>query len=200
MKKISDLSTIVTKKLDADSLSVNTPEDVKTEEQKDIEKAVEDIGKSLARTPKESWLLDLEVNKISSSEAASVLDTLLSRGLYEETYRYGKLVFKLRTRTAADADRLIEMLQEFDPKTVLIMQHLISRINLASSLSTYGDNNFSFTQPTDSNRAVLDAEFNDRYQFISNLPQITFHALTQVLEKFDKKVALSSDIRGLENF
>jgi hypothetical protein len=137
---------------------------------------------------------------MTNHDAAVVLDSIISRGIYEESYKYGKIIFKLRTRSAADSDRLIEMVQEFQPKTTGILQHLIARVNLASSLSCYADSTFSFSVPTDSNREELDIEFNERYRFISKLPQTVFLALTQVLERFDKRVMLASDPRSLENF
>ena len=151
-------------------------------------------------SPQELWELELERVGSNTEEAATILDTILTRGLYEESYRLGKLVFKLRTRSTVDADRVIETIHEFKPDTAGTMQHLVARINLACSLASFGDHNFSFTSPTDDNRQVLDGEFSERYQFISTIPANVFFALTQVLEKLDAKVSLACDARALENF
>ena len=151
-------------------------------------------------SPVELWELELDRLGSNREEAASILDTLITRKLYEETYRMGKLIFKLRTRSTVDADRVIETIHEFKPDTAGTMQHLVARINLASSLSSFGDKVFSFTVPTDDNRDVLDAEFSERYQFISSIPSNLFFGMTQVLEKFDAKVNLACDSRALENF
>jgi hypothetical protein len=198
MKKLSDLPNItLTKKIDQ-----TTPGDISqidsTTAQED--KQAETIDLKLSLTKKEEWEMDLKAYGMTKEECAIVLDSLISRGIYEETYRHGKLLFKLRTRTAADSDRLVEMIQEFSPNTAGVLQHLIARVNLASSLSCYADNIFSFTEPTDSNREVLDSEFTERYKFVAKLPQVIFLAMTDVLERFDRRVLLAGDARSLENF
>jgi len=172
-----------------------------------VEQAEEEISEEVVSafneatlSPVELWELELERIGSSKDEAASILDTLITRKLYEETYRMGKLIFKLRTRSTVDADRVIETIHEFKPDTAGTMQHLVARINLACSLSSFGDRVFSFTVPTDDNRDTLDAEFAERYQFISNVPANLFFGMTQVLEKFDAKVNLACDSRALENF
>ncbi len=197
MKKISELGSS-TKKIVQEQQEV--AQENKTVEEKDLEEGLKDVHKVIVKSKQDEWLIDLKEFGMSGEEASSILDSIITLGFYEETYRYGKTVFKLRTRTAADSDRLVEMIQEFDPRTPGVLAHLVARINLASSLQAYGDNVFPFSYPTDSNRSVLDAEFNERYTFISKLPQATFFALSQVLEKFDKRVTLASDPRSLENF
>ncbi len=197
MKKISELGSSLKKIVPEES--PKSQENI-TVEEKDVEEGLKDLSKAIAKTKQEEWVEDLKEFGMNVVEATSILDSIITLGYYEESYRYGKTIFKLRTRTAADSDRLVEMIQEFDPKTPGVLSHLIARINLASSLHAYGDNVFSFSYPADNNRSVLDSEFNERYSFISRLPQATFFALSQVLERFDKRVNLASDPRSLENF
>ena len=52
---------------------------------------------------------------VTPKEAASILDSIMSTGKYEETYRVGGTQFKL-SRTTVDADRTIEILQEMKPE------------------------------------------------------------------------------------
>lgn len=198
MKRIDSLGSKVAAKSLAETQAA--PQDYVSEEQQEIKELEKTVEKELPRTGFSAWEEQLKDANISKAEAARVLDSILVRGVYEETYKYGSTVFKLRTRNASDADRVIEMLQEFEPRTSVALQHLVTRINLASSLSSYSDTVFSFSPHNDNNRAVLDQEFNSRYLFISNIPQPVFFAMTQVLEKFDKKVALCCDPRSLENF
>ncbi len=198
MKRIDTLGSSVAIKSLAETQAAST--EYVNEETKEIKELDNKVEKELPRTGLSAWEQQLELADISKQEAARVLDSILVRGIYEETYKYGSIVFKLRTRSAADADRVIEMLQEFEPRTSVALQHLVTRINVASSLSSYGDNTFSFSPSADNNRAVLDQEFNVRYMFISNIPQPVFFAITQVLEKFDKKVSICCDPRSLENF
>lgn len=194
MKKLSELGINNTTVLPVDQDKVQQPQE------KELEDTIKQVSSVLEKTKQEEWEIELKQFGMSREEAASILDAIITTGFYEETYRYGKTVFKLRTRTASDSDRLIEMIQEFDPKSSGVLAHLIARINLASSLQAYGDSTFSFTDPTDNNRAVLDSEFRERYNFISKIPQATFFSLSQVLERFDKRVTLASDPRSLENF
>jgi hypothetical protein len=194
MKKLSELGMNNTTVPPVDQDNIKQPQE------KELEDVIKQVSNVLEKTKQEEWELELKQFGMSKEEAANILDTIITSGFYEETYRYGKTVFKLRTRTAADSDRLMEMIQEFDPKSNGVLAHLIARINLASSLQSYGDSTFSFTDPTDNNRGVLDSEFKERHNFISRIPQATFFSLSQVLERFDKRVSLASDPRSLENF
>lgn len=152
------------------------------------------------QTPREAWEESCQENSLSLQEAARILDAVVTNGMYEEKYRIGKLVAVLRTRNTVDADRVIEAIQEFKPDTSGALSHLVARMNLAASLAQFGERRFNFTPPSDGNRDVVDAEFNERYRFCTNLPAQLFFTLTQLLEKFDRRVNLSCDPRGLENF
>lgn len=198
---------IITKSVDP----TKVPEELISEdsESDSIEVSPEDTGasseaeeglKEYSDTPRSLWLEDLASLKVSPSEAANIFDVVMSTGKYEETYRIGKTVVKIRTRTTVDADRTIEILQEQRPESAAVYSHLVSRINLASSLIEYGENKFPHTTPSEDNRDRLDAEWRERYRFCAALPAPAFYALSQILQKFDEKVALSCDARSLENF
>lgn len=152
------------------------------------------------RSPREQWGEELEFENITEDDAAKILDAIITNGMYEETYRMGKLVVKMRTRNTSDADRVIEAIQDFKPETNGTLSHLIARMNLAASISTFGDKEFNFSAPTDGNRDQLEQEFTERYNFLSNVPSQVFFSLTQVLEKFDRRVQLACDPRAIENF
>ena len=152
------------------------------------------------RTPQEQWKEELELDGVTPEDAAKILDAVITNGMYEETYRMGKLIVKMRTRNTSDADRVIEAIQDFKPETNGTLSHLIARMNLAASISTFGEKEFNFTTPNDGNRDQLEVEFTDRYNFLSNIPSQLFFSLTQVLEKFDRRVQLACDPRAIENF
>jgi len=151
-------------------------------------------------TPREMWEEELKDAEMSTSEAAAILDSIMTTGRYEETYKMGGVQFKLKTRTTVDADRTIEILQDLKPEVSGVYNHIISRINLAASLVSYGNQAFSHTDPADDNRETLDSEWRIRYRFCSTLPAPAFYALTQVLQRFEGKVGIASDPRSLENF
>ena len=155
---------------------------------------------SSRQTPRDHWLEEIELENLTSEEAAKILDQVITNGMYEETYKMGRMVVRLRTRTTSDADRVIEAIQDFKPETNGTLSHLIARMNLAASLSKFGDKKFNFTAPNDGEQEVLELEFTERYNFLSNIPSQIFFALTQILEKFDRRVQLACDPRAIENF
>jgi hypothetical protein len=152
------------------------------------------------QSPRDHWLEEIDLENMTSDEAAKILDQVITNGMYEETYKMGKMVVRLRTRTTSDADRVIEAIQDFKPETNGTLSHLIARMNLAASISKFGESQFNFTPPNDGAQEVLEAEFTERYNFLSNLPSQIFFALTQILERFDRRVQLACDPRAIENF
>ena len=155
---------------------------------------------AIAKTPYEEWLEEIAEAKLSREEAARIVDAILTKGYYEESYRVNKTLFTLRTRSTADADRTMEIIHEQRPSSTAHYSHLVSRINTASSLSKFGSTSFSHTPPAQNNRAALDLEWKERYRFITALPSPVFYLLTQILQRFDNKVTLAGDARSIENF
>ena len=179
----------------------HTEEQEATEEANGLsEEQVTEAVDSMALTHREEWMHDLRTNRVKLKEAEKILDTIMQKGFYEESYRIAGRVFKLRTRTTVDSDRLIEMLRELAPESDAVASHLIARVNAASSLSKFGDNNFPHSSPSDDNRSLLDEEWRLRWTYISSLPQPIFLAIAQTMQRFDVKVNLSCDARALENF
>lgn len=152
------------------------------------------------KSPRDLWLEELEYEDITTHEAAKILDAVITNGMYEESYKLGSMVVRVRTRTTSDADRVIEAIQDFKPETSGTLSHLIARMNLAASISQFGDKKFNFTGANDGNQDVLEQEFSERYNYLSRLPAQIFFSLTQVLERFDRRVQLACDPRAIENF
>lgn len=183
--------------------SVNLDENIEVTELDEEAQALQGMLDSMSssrQTPRDHWLEEIELENITSEEAAKILDQVITNGMYEETYKMGKMVVRLRTRTTSDADRVIEAIQDFKPETNGTLSHLIARMNLAASLAKFGETKFNFTAPNDGEQEVLELEFTERYNFLSNVPSQIFFALTQILEKFDRRVQLACDPRAIENF
>ena len=165
------------------------------------DKPVEEITeRPVILTHRDEWMQDLTMNRVNKQDAERILDTIMQKGFYEESYRIAGKIFKLRTRTTVDSDRLIEMLRSLSPETEAEASHLIARVNVAASLSKFGDNTFPHSRPTDENRALLDEEWRLRWSYISSLPQPIFLAIAQTMQRFDLKVKLACDARAMENF
>lgn len=204
--KITDLASVKlgSKSIDVEKF-ITTPdvsEEVEPEDRAE-EESLEALREAISNTystPLEMWKMECSDNDLDLKDAARILDTVMTNGFYEETYRMAGRVFKIRTRTTVDGDRLIEMLREIQPRTDAEIAHLASRINLASCLASFADKTFPHTYPSDDNRVALDLEWKDRWDFISSLPQPVFIALAQTMNRFDTKVRLACDARALENF
>jgi hypothetical protein len=153
-----------------------------------------------AKTPRQRWLEELDLSEVTEREVYNVVDALLSRGFYEETYKIQETVFSLRTRSTRDADRLMDLLQEARPNTSSQLAHIVSRVNLAASMSRFGSKQFVFSKPGSSAIDKLEEEWTDRYRFCTDLPEHLFYLMGQVLSKFDAKVSLAGDARSIENF
>lgn len=180
--------------------TTSTEEPVEETAEDSVEEQVNAAVESATLTHKDEWRQDLLRNRVTIPEAEKILDTVMQKGFYEESYRIAGSVFKLRTRTTVDSDRLIEMLRELAPESEAVATHLIARVNIASSLSKFGDNNFPHSEPSDENRELLDQEWRLRWTYISSLPQPIFLAIVQTMQRFDLKVNLACDARALENF
>ena len=152
------------------------------------------------RAPRDIWVEELEYKDMTQESAAKVLDAVITNGMYEESYKMGSMVVRVRTRTTSDADRVIEAIQDFKPETSGTLSHLIARMNLAASIAQVGEKKFNFSPANDGNQEVLEQEFSERYNYLSRLPAQIFFSLTQVLEKFDRRVQLACDPRAIENF
>jgi hypothetical protein len=169
------------------------------EEAAKLQEMIEDMDEP-RKAPRDMWLEELGYEDMSPAQAAKILDAVITNGMYEETYKLGSLVVRMRTRTTSDADRVIEAIQDFKPETTGTLSHLIARMNLAASISQFGDRKFNISSANDSNHEVLEQEFTERYQFIASVPAQLFFSLTQVLERFDRRVQLACDPRAIENF
>jgi len=176
------------------------PEVVEAPEEEEEEAAAEEIAaKPLqAKTAKDLWLEELAEAKISENSVMTVLDSLLSKGHYEESYQLRGTVFTFRTRTTRDADRLADILYDTEPRTTNHFNHIVTRHNVAASLARYGNEKFIFPSPE--NAEDVESAWRARYNFCTNLPEQVFFTLGQVLVRFDRKVQLAGDPRAIENF
>ena len=168
--------------------------------EKELVAKAEDALASYLKTPKEMWEESLSEFGIKKEEAFGILDTIMTRGKYEAGYKVGSLLIKMRTRTTVDTDRLVETLQKVGPDTRDAYNHVVSRVNLASSLVSFGDNTFQHTDPSDNNRKQLDNEWMARYKFCEKLPAPVYESLVQLLARFDARVNISCDARSIDNF
>lgn len=135
------------------------------------------------QTPYEEYLDALKELKITPEQAAAVVDALIVKGFYEESYTLNKnFTVRFRTRTQESTNRIDKVLSEVKPEYNSSIASIITVYNVASSLVQYGK--FSMS-PHES-----DAEFEKTLKFVQKLPQPVFHLLISALQKFDEKMAI----------
>lgn len=118
--------------------------------------------------------------------ARSIMENILIKDFYEESYRIGPLPVKLRTRTYSDTLRAQQHLEVENPTYNMSVQDLVARYNVAASLSQYGDNKFDF--PTGPG-ADVEKAFRARLEFVMARPAIVMAKLMELVYKFDIKMA-----------
>lgn len=126
-----------------------------------------------------------EVN-LDIAGARAIMEGILIKDFYEESYRIGPLPIKLRTRTYSDTLRAQQHLEVENPTYNMSVQDLVARYNVAASLSQYGDNKFEF--PTKTGTEVEKA-FQQRLNFVMARPAIVMAKLMELAYKFDIKMA-----------
>ncbi|MAG64679.1 MAG: hypothetical protein CMK74_02225 [Pseudomonadales bacterium] len=152
-----------------------------------------------ALRPIEDYREYLKEKEISEDKASAIVDGLLSKGYYEETYQVTKtLRVVFRTRQQQDTVRLQTALQIQRPLFDHAYNELVTRYNMASSLSQYRDTTFPFSQ-SDSENAQENA-FSDRLAFIERLPTPVFGLLSIQLAKFDALIMAVARPGVAENF
>ncbi len=159
-----------------------------------------DPVEELVKTPHQYWLEELDKHDVTPEETQAIVDQLLTKGFYEETYRVRETMFAFRTRTTRDADRLMDILLETQPDSQAQLAHTVSRVNLAASLSKYGKDRFELPADKADDSDAKDILWKQKYRYMTALPEPLFYMLGQVLTKFDNKVRLAGDARSIENF
>jgi len=154
-----------------------------------------------ALKPIQDYKKFLVEQKITEEKAAKVVDDLLSKGYYEETYQVTKaLTIAFRTREQRDTMRLQTAMQIQRPLFDAAMHELITRYNMASSLSRYRAQVFKFAAPTTSEENVFEELFNARLSFIEGLSTPIFNLVSIKLVEFDQLIMAIARPGVAENF
>lgn len=153
-----------------------------------------------ALTPIEDYHKHLADHAVTEDEAARIVDDLLTKGFYEETFRISKRVTAtLRTREQRDVIRIQMALQVQRPVYTDTLNELVSRYNVAASLSAYNGKRYDFG-PQGVTDAQADSLFDVRLREVERMPSVIFSLLTVFLAKFDRKVVAVMREGVAENF
>jgi hypothetical protein len=138
---------------------------------------------------------------ISVEEAQVIVDDILMKGYYEETYKVtNRISVTLRTRSHADFIRYHLALEANNPKFMDEMQEIALRFFLAGSLVRLGDTVFNHPDRDKATDDQLHDAFDKRLRWIEKQPERVIALLADKLNKFDKKVAVVMSEGVVENF
>lgn len=128
----------------------------------------------------------LDAVSLDITGARAIMEGILIKNFYEESYRVGPLPVKLRTRTYSDTLRAQQHLEVENPTYNMSVNDLVARYNVAASLSQYGDRKFEFPEEAG---AEVEKAFQQRLAFVMARPAIVMAKLMELVYKFDIKMA-----------
>lgn len=142
--------------------------------------------------PEERYRKRLADAKVSITEASTIYDGILAKGFYEEYVRFGKSARAVfRTRRYEDSLRLQAALEHLRPQLEITQNDLITRYNLAASLTEWQGKALPHE---------TDADFDAALALVKRLPGPVFTLLAGELAKFDYKIAVVFSEGAAQNF
>jgi len=119
--------------------------------------------------------------KISLPKAHAVYDAVLDKGYYEEYVRIRTRRAVIRTRNYEDQLRIQTALENYQPRTAMGHDEIVSRYNLAASLYEWDGKVLKHD---------TDADFDAILLLIRKMPQPLVALLYDALAKFDHQVMI----------
>jgi hypothetical protein len=142
----------------------------------------------------------LEQQGIKETTAAAIVDDLLTKGAYQDTFNLSKSVsIDLRTREQSDLIRLQTAMKIQRPVYDDAIDELLTRFNMAASLVRYHETTFEFP-PEDADTKTVEDLFEKRLRYVENLPAPVFSAISAKLARFDWTVMAVMQEGVAENF
>jgi len=142
----------------------------------------------------------LEQQGIKETVAAVIVDDLLTKGAYQDTFHLSKAVsIDLRTRDQGDLMRLQTAMKIQRPVYDDAIDELLTRYNMAASLVRYHETTFEFP-PAGADTKMVEDLFEKRLEYVENLPAPVFSAISSKLARFDWTVMAVMQEGVAENF
>ena len=149
--------------------------------EKDIEK--------VEGAPELSYEEKLEQHGISKEEAEKIIDALMVEGEYRKTYQITpKYHVTYRTRLMEDQNRALGAIEDQGPQYPTSVGNIIAENNLAASIVTFRDLDFT------------EKSIKDRLTWVRKLPDTVARLLANKLAKFDEMIMDVLDEGAIENF
>lgn len=142
----------------------------------------------------------LKKQGIEEAKASEIVDNLLTTSFHQETYNLSKAVsIDLRTRKQEDLLRLQAAMQAQRPVYDDAIDELLTRYNMAASLVRYHKTTFEFPSEG-ADRSSAEKLFDERLQYVENLPAPVFSAISSKLARFDWVIMAVMQEGVAENF
>jgi len=155
----------------------------------DLERRLVEQIRNIDAAPELSYEQRLSRLGVDLSEAAKIVDAILSQGFYEREFPLSKRhSVKLRTRGVEDQERLQESVENQVPRYALTVNEMTARHNLAASLAEFGGVHYA---PN---------EFKKAYAAVGKFSLPVFNALIARLARFDQIMYTVLSEGAVENF
>lgn len=165
---------------------------------KKIEASLEEIAKiappedpevnEKVLSPEERYLKSLADLKIDIKESRHVMEQMVTKGYYEESFKIGPATLTLRTRVYDDMVRAQRMLDNERPEYATAVQELLNRYNTAASLVRYGEHYFEHPDPLTATEEEMETAFAPRLRLLKRLPLYVSLKIQQFCFDFDQKM------------
>ena len=170
-----------------------TPREMELEEE--VSRLRQLVGEKF-RTPLDVYRESLKSINVDSDEAAEILDAIMfdKNGYVEPFVIKGakrELHGALRTRQAADGDRLLQEMVRHHPMAPAMKDQLTAQYNLADSIHRFGDSSFVHESEEDHEKNL---------EWVRSLTGPIYEILTRVLADFDYKITVICQKAAVENF
>lgn len=161
-------------------------------EMKEKEDALQSALDAIDSLPEKTWEQRLKEVDCTKDKANKIIDAILSKGYYEETYKLtSKTSVTFRTRSFDHQERVQKAIEHDNPQFMGTLSLMMTKYNLAASLAKLGNKQFDPNE---------EGNYPKAFAFISELPYMLFNVLVQKLTKFDRLVLTVMDEGALENF
>jgi|GEM_PF-4215280 len=152
--------------------------------------------------PIELWRSGLKTAGITEDQAGIILDSMLDKGYWERDYRLfnGRVVLRLRTRDAANINRIMAMIDRIRVPTQVMIDEHIAQLNLAGSIVTLRDATLPHPNVNTATVDAIEDAFDKRREFVSRIPGPLMPSVRAALIHFDSVVGAALANGAAEGF
>jgi hypothetical protein len=156
----------------------------------DREAQLREALRLLEETPELTYEERLKQNGIDREEAMRIVADMFEHGFHEKTYNVvgTHVTVTFRTRLQEDQDRVLARIESDAPQYPTTLNNLVAKHNLAASVMEF------------MGKSHREKTVQERYDFISRLPDVVVRTLSKKLQKFDELIMDVMDEGAIANF